>query len=140
MHFRPRKGKPYEAHTPDPDILICDPGFFKLAYRLEAVRAARNGGGVRIALLTLAPRDGSAPPPHLLNAAMGILFGAIKAGLRKGGAVSRYSGAQYALMLPTAEFGDGQAAVDRISWIFSMNHPRSQIQVSALLFQPETTG
>jgi DNA-binding SARP family transcriptional activator len=121
----------------EPGAFICDPGFFKLAYRLEARRAARNGSSVHIALLTVTAPDNSAPPLRLLNSSMNHLLEAIKAGLRKGDVASRYSGAQYVLMLPTANFEDGQVVVNRILRIFSKHHPRSQLKVSPRLFQLE---
>jgi DNA-binding SARP family transcriptional activator len=116
---------------------ICDPGFFKLAYRLEARRAARNGSSVHIALLTVTAPDNSAPSLRLLDIAMNHLLDAIKAGLRKGDVASRYSGVQYVLMLPTANFEDGQLVVNRILRIFSKQHPRNRLKVSPRLFQLE---
>jgi DNA-binding SARP family transcriptional activator len=121
----------------EPGAFICDPGFFKLAYRLEARRAARSGSSVHIALLTVTMPDNSAPPLRLLNASMSHLLDAIKAGLRKGDVASRYSGAQYVLMLPTANFEDGQIVVNRILRIFTKQHPRSRLKVSPRLFQLE---
>jgi DNA-binding SARP family transcriptional activator len=121
----------------DPGAFICDPGFFKLAYRLEARRAARNGSSVHIALLTFTTSDNSPPPLRLLNASMGHLLEAIKIGLRKGDVASRYSGAQYVLMLPAANFEDGQLVVNRILRIFKRHNPRSQLKVSSKLFQLE---
>ncbi|MDR1573432.1 MAG: hypothetical protein LBS24_03925 [Clostridiales Family XIII bacterium] len=121
----------------EPGAFICDPSFFKLAYRLEARRAARNGSSVHIALLTITASDNSAPPLRLLNASMNHLLDAIKAGLRKGDVASRYSGAQYVLMLPTANFEDGQLVVNRILRIFLKQHPRNQLKVSPRLFQLE---
>ncbi|MDR2133421.1 MAG: hypothetical protein LBP30_08825 [Clostridiales Family XIII bacterium] len=116
---------------------VCDPGFFKLAYRLEARRAARNGSSVHIALLTVASPDNSAPPLRLLNASMGHLLEAIKAGLRKGDVASRYSGAQYVLMLPTANFEDGQLVVNRILRIFAKRHPHNRLKILPRIFQLE---
>ncbi|MDR1246167.1 MAG: hypothetical protein LBK57_03965 [Clostridiales Family XIII bacterium] len=121
----------------EPGAFICDPGFFRLAYRLEARRAARNGSSVHIALLTITSLDNSAPPLRMLNASMKYLLEAIKAGLRKGDVASRYSGAQYVLMLPTANFEDGQVVVNRILRIFSKHHPRIRLKISPRLFQLE---
>jgi tetratricopeptide (TPR) repeat protein len=121
----------------EPGAFVCDPGFFKLAYRLEARRAARNGSSVHIALLTITAPDNSAPPLRLLNASMAHLLEAIKIGLRKGDVASRYSGAQYVLMLPTANFEDGQLVVNRILRIFSKQYPRNRLKVSPRLFQLE---
>jgi GGDEF domain-containing protein len=68
---------------------------------------------------------------------MGHLLEAVKAGLRKGDVASRYSGAQYVLMLPTANFEDGQLVVNRILRIFKRHNPRSQLKISSRLFQLE---
>jgi hypothetical protein len=121
----------------EPGAFICDPGFFKLAYRLEARRAARNGSSVHIALLTVTAQDNSAPPLRLLNVSMNYLLDAIRVGLRKGDVASRYSGTQYVLMLPTANFEDGQLVVNRILRIFAKRHPRNRLKVSPRLFQLE---
>ncbi|MDR2770582.1 MAG: winged helix-turn-helix domain-containing protein [Clostridiales Family XIII bacterium] len=121
----------------EPGAFICDPGFFKLAYRLEARRTTRNGSSVHIALLTITAPDNSAPPLRLLNAAMNHLLEAIKLGLRKGDVASRYSGAQYVLMLPTANFEDGQVVVNRILRLFMKQHPRNRLKISPRLFQLE---
>ncbi|MDR1574017.1 MAG: hypothetical protein LBS24_06875 [Clostridiales Family XIII bacterium] len=121
----------------EPGAFICDPSFFKLAYRLEARRAARNGSSVHIALLTVTAPDNSELSLRLLDVSMSHLLEAIKVGLRKGDVASRYSGAQYVLMLPTANFEDGQLVVNRILRIFSKQHPRSQMKILPRLFQLE---
>jgi tetratricopeptide (TPR) repeat protein len=121
----------------EPGAFICDPGFFKLAYRLEARRAERNGNSVHIALLTITTPDNSPPQLRILNATMGYLLEAIKAGLRRGDVASRYSGAQYVLMLPSVNFEDGQTVVNRILRIFAKHHPRNQLKISHRLFQIE---
>jgi two-component SAPR family response regulator len=121
----------------EPGAFICDPGFFKLAYRLEARRAARNGSSVHIALLTVTTPDNSAPPLRMLNASMSHLLDAIRASLRKGDVASRYSGAQYVLMLPTANYEDGQIVINRILRIFAKQHPRDRVKISPRLFQLE---
>ena len=121
----------------DPGAFICDPGFFKLAYRLEARRAARNGSSVHIALLTVTSPDNSAPPLRLLNIAMNYLLDAIKIGLRKGDVASRYSGAQYVLMLPSANYEDGEVVVNRILRLFAKQYPNSRMKVLPRFFQLE---
>jgi DNA-binding SARP family transcriptional activator len=122
--------------TPDDSgVFFCDPGFFKLAYRLEARRAARRGASIHFALLTVSTKKGETPQLKLLNSTMSHLLDSIKTGLRKGDVVSRYSGSQYMLLLPTANFEDGQMAVDRILTIFSRKHPRSILKITSRLFQ-----
>jgi DNA-binding SARP family transcriptional activator len=121
----------------EPGAFICDPGFFKLAYRLEARRAARNGSSVHIALLTVTSLDNSPPPLRMLNIAMNHLLDAIKIGLRKGDVASRYSGAQYVLMLPGSNYEDGQVVVNRILRLFAKQHPHNRMKVLPRLFQLE---
>jgi DNA-binding SARP family transcriptional activator len=121
----------------EPGAFICDPGFFTLAYRLEARRAARNGSSVHIALLTVSTVRGDTPSLKILDVTMSQLLDAIKAGLRKGDIASRYSGSQYVLMLPSANFEDGQTVVSRILRIFFKRHPRNSLKISHRLFQLE---
>jgi DNA-binding SARP family transcriptional activator len=122
----------------EPGAFVCDPGFFKLAYGLEARRAERSGNSVHIAILTVTAQNNSAPPLRMLNSTMNYLLDAIKAGLRRGDVASRYSGTQYVLMLPTANSEDGQLVVNRILRVFTKRHPNNRLKVSSRLVQVET--
>lgn len=89
-----------------PGAFVCEYGFFKEAYRLEARRSARSGACVHIALVTVSLPDGGVPPLGVLNTTMDQLLEVLVHNLRRGDVVSKYSGAQYVVMLPAANFED----------------------------------
>lgn len=97
-----------------PGAFVCDFGFFKEAYNLEVRRAARQGSCAHIGLLTLTDSKGAVPPLDVLNKAMGQLLFTLKASLRKGDVVSQYSGAQFLIMLPNANYEDSLMVMERI--------------------------
>ena len=101
---------------------VCEYGFFQQVYRLEARRAARNGSCIHIALLTVSQPGGGVPPLNVLNQTMDQLLAVITASLRRGDVVSRFSGAQYVLMLPGATQEDAVMVMDRILSTFHNKH------------------
>lgn len=114
---------------------VCEYGFFREAYRLEVRRAARQGSCVHIALLTVSMPDGKIPPLELLNTTMSQLLEVLKDNLRRGDVISRYSGAQYVLMLPTANFEDGTMVMDRIIRTFYQQHRKNFLKLTYKLQQ-----
>ncbi|NLT57519.1 MAG: SARP family transcriptional regulator [Clostridiales bacterium] len=118
-----------------PGAFVCEYGFFKEAYRLEARRAARYGMSVFIGLITVVNPSGEVPPLELLNPTMDQLLGIIKASLRKGDAVARYSGAQYVLMLPALTFEDGRVVIERIVSNFYRRYKKQFLKVHYKLQQ-----
>lgn len=109
-----------------PGAFICEYGFFKEAYRLEARRAQRSGMSVFIGLITVSNLKGEIPPLDQLNATMDQLLGAIINSLRKGDVVSRYSGAQFVIMLPGVTYESGEMVMNRIvNNFYRQNHRRS---------------
>ncbi len=93
---------------------VCDFGFFKDAYNLESRRAARQGTCAHIGLITMTDSKGGVPPLDVLNKAMGQLMFTLKDSLRKGDVVSQYSGAQFLILLPNANYEDSLMVMDRI--------------------------
>ncbi|MEG2119236.1 MAG: BTAD domain-containing putative transcriptional regulator, partial [Pseudoflavonifractor sp.] len=77
-----------------PGAFVCEYGFFKEAYRLEARRAARNGTSVHVALVTVSLPDGETPALGVLSATMDQLQPVLVENLRRGDVVSKYNGAQ----------------------------------------------
>jgi len=57
---------------------------------------------------------GGVPPLDVLNKAMGQLMFTLKDSLRKGDVVSQYSGAQFLILLPNANYEDSLMVMDRI--------------------------
>ena len=114
---------------------VCDYGFFRSAYRLESRRAARAGICVHIGLITVATLTGSLPPLDVLNDTMDLLLEILIVTLRKGDIISRYNGAQFIILLPTANFEDSEMVVSRVVDIFHKKYPRNRLQISFNLQQ-----
>lgn len=113
-----------------PGAFVCEYGFFREAYRLEARRAARNGTCVHIALITVALPGGGMPELGVLNTTMDQLLEILVNGLRRGDVVSRYSSAQYVVMLPSANYEDATMVMDRIISAFRRQHRRNFLKLS----------
>lgn len=102
---------------------VCDYGFFKQIYRLEARRAQRTGRAVYVGLLTLTSPSGETPPLELLDKGMQLLLTSIRDCMRRGDVVSRYSGMQYVLLLSSLTYEDGERVLNRLSSAFyKQNH------------------
>ena len=102
-----------------PGAFVCDYGFFREIYRLEARRCQRDGTCVHIALLTIALPGGGVPALDLLGEAMDRLRDVLVDNLRRGDVVSKYSGAQFVIMLPSANLEDSGMVLERISAAFT---------------------
>lgn len=113
-----------------PGAFVCEYGFFKEAYRLEARRSARSGACVHIALVTVSLPDGGVPPLGVLNITMDQLLEVLVHNLRRGDVVSKYSGAQYVVMLPAANFEDSTMVVERIVNAFYRQHRRNFLKIT----------
>ena len=113
-----------------PGAFVCEYGFFREAYRLEARRAARNGACVHVALITVSLPDGSMPPLHVLTATMDQLLTVLSGNLRRGDVVSRYSTSQYVILLPAANFEDSTMVMDRIVSAYSRQYRRNYLKLS----------
>ena len=113
-----------------PGAFVCEYGFFREAYRLEARRAARNGTCVHLALITVSLPGGGMPELGVLNTTMDQLLEILINGLRRGDVVARYSGAQYVVMLPSANYEDATMVMERIVSSFYRQHRRNFLKLS----------
>ena len=113
-----------------PGAFVCEYGFFKEAYRLEARRAARSGQSVHVGLITVSLPDGGVPALNVLGATMDQLLQVMVGNLRRGDVVSKYSGAQFVVMLPAANFDDSTMVMERIVSAFYRQHRRNFLKLS----------
>lgn len=109
---------------------VCEYGFFKEAYRLEARRSSRNGSSVHVALITISLPSGGVPALKVLSATMEQLLEVLIASLRRGDIISKYSGAQYVVMLPSANFEDSTMVMERVVSAFYRQHRRNFLKLS----------
>lgn len=113
-----------------PGAYVCEYGFFQEVYRLEARRYQRSGTCVHIALLTVSLPDGSMPTLKQLNITMDQLLVALQTQLRSGDVVSRYSAAQYVVMLPAANYENSRSVMERIISAFYRQHRHNFLTIS----------
>ena len=113
-----------------PGAFVCEYGLFQELYRLEVRRSNRNGVCVHLALLTVSLPDGGMPPLKQLNTTMEQLLQAIGAQLRSGDVISRYSAAQYIVMLPTANLEDSTRAMERVVAAFYRQHRHNFLKIT----------
>ena len=113
-----------------PGAFVCEYGFFREAYRLEARRAVRSGACVHLCLITVSLPNGEIPPLKTLSATMDQLQEVLVHNLRRGDVVSKFSGAQFVVMLPSANFEDSSMVMDRIVTAFYRQHRRSFLKLT----------
>ena len=113
-----------------PGAFVCEYGFFKEAYRLEARRAIRSGACVHLCLITVSLPDGGVPPLKVLSATMDQLQEVLVRNLRRGDVVSKFSGAQFVILLPAANFEDSNMVMDRVVNAFYQQHRRNFLKLT----------
>jgi len=101
---------------------VCEFGFFKEAYRIANRLAGRTGVSVHVLLFTLSNRDSGAVELGILAGAMDALLEDVKLSLRRVDIVTKYSGAQYLVLLPRANYEDSIMVAERITSAFGKHY------------------
>ena len=122
-----------------PGAFVCEYGFFREAYRLEARRAARSGNCVHLALITVTLPGGGVPELGALNTTMDKLLDVIVGCLRRGDVVARYSGSQYVILLPAANFEDSTMVMERIITTFNRQYRRNFLKLAYRIREMDLT-
>lgn len=119
---------------------FCEYGVFKEIYRLQMRSMERLGMSVYVALLTLSPDTSyNITQEHsltLINQSMVKLQNVLKHALRISDTVTRYSGNQFMILLPTCDYESSKKVMNRIlNQFFKENKfpmVRLQYTISAL--------
>lgn len=93
---------------------VCEYGYFVKTYQLTKKRLERLGLSTYLCLITIQDSTGKTPSLSKLDIYMNKLLGVLNHCLRTGDVVSRYSGAQYILMLPCLNFENAEMVMNRI--------------------------
>ena len=89
---------------------------FIAIFRFIERMLARSEESFCVMLATLLDKDGNMLDPEILGPSMDVLFTAIQDTLRKGDVFTKFSGAQYVVMLPSANAeSGGKIAADRLT-------------------------
>ncbi|MBQ1688118.1 MAG: SARP family transcriptional regulator [Lachnospiraceae bacterium] len=114
---------------------FCEYVIFQETYRLIVRQAQREGRSVFLCLLTITDSHGIVPSLNTLEAAMKRLYDAIHVSLRRGDVVSKYSGAQYVILLPDITYEDGGMVMERIIKAYYHANRRSLLHLKYKLEQ-----
>ena len=107
---------------------ICDYGIFKETYKIVSGQAARSNRSVSIVLITVCESHGELPDLNILDKVMEKLVIVIRDDLRRGDVVSKYSGAQFVIMLPDARYNDAVKITERIIRSYYKSNRKSLLQ------------
>ena len=101
---------------------LCEYGVFKKVYQLEKRRSERLGMSVYLSLIKVEPSiDIPADNPAyltIINEGMERLETVLIRSLRAGDVISKYSGSQYIVMLPTCQYESAKLVMKRIEDAF----------------------
>lgn len=122
-----------EEKEESPGAYVCEFGIFQDIYRIEERCLARYGGRIFLGLLTLTDARCDMPEQSVLTRAMERLLATACANLRNCDVISRFSPAQYVLLLPTVTYETGQMVLERIRKAFRRDNPRVPVVVSCKL-------
>lgn len=122
-----------EEHDMTGGAFVCEYSIFRDLYRIEARCLSRYGGRVFLALVTVTDAYLQMPPLPTLTRAMEQLLEVIRGTLRKGDVMSRYSPAQYVILLPTVTYETGEKVLERIRRTFRRQHPKSPVVLTCKL-------
>lgn len=114
---------------------VCEYGVFQETYRLISRQCARDGRSVYIGLITVCEANGEIPPLQTLNHIMEKLLASIIISLRRGDVVSKYSGAQYVILLPSITLEDGTLVLERIIKKYYQTNKKNKVQLKYKLRQ-----
>ncbi|MEG1501631.1 MAG: hypothetical protein RR396_06700, partial [Clostridiales bacterium] len=101
---------------------VCDYGFFRKIYQLEARAAIRKGQSVFIGLLTITDDKNQKIDIKDTAYIMDRILFIINKSLRKGDVVARFSSCQYVLMLSSLTYENGIMVMERIVRNFYQNN------------------
>ena len=74
--------------------------------------------------------DGGVPPLKVLAGTMDQLQEVLVRNLRRGDVVSKFSGAQFVILLPAANFEDSNMVMDRVVNAFYQQHRRNFLKLT----------
>ena len=109
---------------------VCNYGVFKEIFQLELRQVIRSKSSIYICILITIFENNQIPSLDKLNLAMPELLSSITFCLRSGDIVSKYSGAQYILLLPCLDKDNAIKIVKRIQDDYYRKHKKSTLYLN----------
>ena len=117
-------------NSSDEGAFFCEYGYFVKTYQLTKRRLERLGLSTYLCLLTLQADSAKALDFAKLDDYMSKVLGILKISLRTGDVVSKYSGAQYILMLSCVNFENADIVMNRILARYKKRHRTDRVTLS----------
>ncbi len=115
--------------VPEPGPYYCEYAIFQDVYRLEARTSERTGQVSQLAMLTIHPTRGKEFNAKQIFIAMERLRTIVSETLRRGDVFTRFSSTQFLLLLPCANYENGNKVLSRLVDKFKRSYPSMQLQV-----------
>jgi DNA-binding SARP family transcriptional activator len=107
----------------------CDYAVFQDIYRLESRAAERTGQVIQLSLVSVLSAQGKSLSVKQSSLAMERLKEVILATLRRGDAFTQYSASQFLLLLPCANYENGNIALQRVISNFKQAFPTMNVRI-----------
>lgn len=112
---------------------VCEYGVFRQIFQLQQRRSERLGVSVYLALITIVPEfDLARNSPRyreLIKTAAHSLQDALTNSLRSGDVITRYSGNQYLVLLPTCQYESAKMVMGRIQKLYFAQVGRLRVKL-----------
>lgn len=108
---------------------LCEFTVFQDIYQLQRRAIQRTGDSVQLCLLTIGTEQGKLPTAPVMAQAMEALGSAIAVSLRRGDVYTRYSIAQYMLILPAVCYEDAHLVTQRIVQNFKKQYTKKDLMI-----------
>lgn len=105
----------------------CEYAVFREIYSLQMRNLERLGSSMYIAVIMITSMDSEPIALLTLDETMKALGDVLKRHLRKGDTITRFSTAQYAVLLPTVNMDSGRMVIERIKRFFYQKCPTTHI-------------
>lgn len=109
---------------------VCEYAVFKDIFNLQVRSMERMGLTMFIVLMKVDRIDGKPMEPLKMDDVMKRLMRVLKGNLRKGDIITQFSPSQYALLLPTVDYGTGKMVMERIRRAFYREQANSNIMLT----------
>lgn len=103
-----------KAAVPETGAFFCEYELFKQIYHLKSRECRRSGQMIQLALITVLPAGGKTPGSRSKSNAVKRLNDTLCASLRQSDIFTRYSTAQYLVLLQSASYENGARVLERI--------------------------
>jgi len=109
---------------------VCDYSIFRDVYKLQVRNLERYDNKMFITLVTISHSFDEEFEPMVLDGIMRELLKILHRCLRKGDTITKYSHAQYAMLLPMVSYAGGSMVIGRIKKMFYKKYTDNSVKIN----------